>query len=214
MKVLITAGPTREPIDEVRYITNSSSGRTGFSIAMAAVKNEHSVTLIAGPTLQIAPQGCRYIPVNTAKEMCDATKKWFSWCDALVMSAAVVDYSPAKAIKGKMKKDAGSMTLKLKRNVDILSAVTKQKESKMVVGFALESAGASPKELLSYAREKLMRKKLDFIVANNSNTLGGDRITGVVLEHPSRGGKVYPFHNMHKFHFGNMVVSLLEYGHL
>lgn len=214
MKVLITAGPTREPIDEIRYITNSSSGKTGFSIAMAAVKNEHSVTLIAGPTPQIAPQGCRYIPVNTAKEMYEATKKWFSWCDALVMSAAVVDYVPAKTFKGKMKKNSGPLTLKLKRSVDILSTVTKQKGNRIVIGFALESASASTKELLSYAREKLMRKKLDFIVANNSTTLGGDRITGVVIEHPSRGGKVYPFHNMHKFHFGNMIVSLLEYGHL
>jgi phosphopantothenoylcysteine decarboxylase / phosphopantothenate---cysteine ligase len=165
-KVLVTAGPTHEPIDPVRFIGNRSSGKMGFALAEAFAGAGASVTLVTGPVgLQPEHPDINVIQVQTAKEMLDACQRFFSKSDMTIMAAAVADFSPEKKSSSKIKKANQPLILSLKPTIDILETLGKQKKKKqLLVGFALETDNE-----LSNARKKLQNKNLDCIVLNSLN---------------------------------------------
>jgi phosphopantothenoylcysteine decarboxylase/phosphopantothenate--cysteine ligase len=159
---LITAGPTRELMDPVRYLTNASSGKMGYALAEAALSRGANVKLIAGPTVLDPPEGATLIEVNNAVEMEEAVKSSYPSTDILVMAAAVADYAPIRASRSKIKKGKDDLTLGLRRTPDILGSLAKSKEERIHVGFAMET-----ENLVANARKKMQEKNLDLIVANN-----------------------------------------------
>ena len=163
-KILITAGPTQEPIDPVRFITNRSSGKMGYSLVEAAIESGANVTLISGPVNIDPPSNCNFVSIKTAKEMYDAVMRHISGMDVYIGTAAVSDYSPAKASDSKIKKDGSSspMFLELKENQDILKSVSELEQRPYVVGFAAET-----NDLIKNAEKKLSNKNLDLIIAND-----------------------------------------------
>ncbi|HEX7261151.1 MAG TPA: phosphopantothenoylcysteine decarboxylase, partial [Luteolibacter sp.] len=168
VKVLITAGPTREPIDPVRYLTNRSSGKMGYTLAGAFVHEGHSVLLISGPTNLNVPENVDFIPVETAAEMHDAVSKHIGRMDVAVFAAAVADYTPATVASRKIKKSGDEFTLELVRTADILgSARVPFGFTGTLVGFAAET-----ENLEANAREKLVRKQCDLIIANDVSLPG------------------------------------------
>ncbi|AWX57064.1 MULTISPECIES: bifunctional phosphopantothenoylcysteine decarboxylase/phosphopantothenate--cysteine ligase CoaBC [Brevibacillus] len=160
--VLITAGPTREKIDPVRYITNHASGKMGYAIAEAARDRGAKVTLISGPTSLARPDGVEFIAVESVQEMFDAVMEQLPHCDIVVKSAAVSDYRPKHVAEHKMKKGDGPLELALEKAPDILKTIGERKTKQFVVGFAAET-----QNVLQHAQSKLERKNLDMIVANN-----------------------------------------------
>ncbi len=160
--VLITAGPTREKIDPVRYITNHASGKMGYAIAEAARDRGAKVTLISGPTTLARPDGVEFIAVESVQEMFDAVMEQLPHCDIVVKSAAVSDYRPKHVAEHKMKKGDGPLDLALEKAPDILKTIGERKTKQFVVGFAAET-----QNVLQQAQSKLERKNLDMIVANN-----------------------------------------------
>lgn len=161
VNVLLNAGPTREDIDPVRYISNHSSGKMGFSLAQACVEAGACVTLVAGPVHLATPAGVKRIDVVSASEMSEAVMSAVGQADIFIASAAVVDYTPVEIASNKIKKNASQMQLTLVKTTDILSNVAKQNNTLFCVGFAAETDN-----LEEYAKDKLERKSLDMIAAN------------------------------------------------
>ena len=160
--ILITAGPTIEPIDPIRYLSNYSTGRMGYELAKAAERKGHKVILISGPTGLLVPKGVRFIPVKTAVDMKRAVFRFFKGADCAVMAAAVSDFRPVSFRKSKIKKlSKKALSLKLKRNPDILSRLAKIKGKRILVGYSLETDRP-----IENAKKKLRSKKLDIIVVN------------------------------------------------
>ncbi len=159
--VLITAGPTREPIDPVRYISNRSSGKMGYAIARAAAAQGARVILISGPVSLDEPHGVEVVQVQTAEEMYRATHAHVGQADIFIAAAAVADYRPAATAEQKIKKTEAEMSIALVRSADILASVAALEDGPFTVGFAAET-----NDVEKYARGKLLRKKLDMIVAN------------------------------------------------
>ncbi|MHC4242155.1 MAG: phosphopantothenoylcysteine decarboxylase domain-containing protein [Planctomycetota bacterium] len=173
MRILITAGGTREYIDPVRFISNASSGRMGYALARVALRAGHNVILVTAPTTQRLPSGAKVVKVETAAQMFEAVKKGFEICNCLIMAAAVSDYTPARPAKAKIKKSNKSLTLKLKPTTDILKWAGKHKrENQIVVGFALED-----RNLRHNAEIKLKEKNLDMLIANTSAAIGAEKST-------------------------------------
>lgn len=160
-RILVTAGPTHEPIDPVRYISNPSSGKMGYAIAQAAEMRGAQVTLVSGPSSLAVPNNVTVVRVTTAAQMADAVLDRFGENDILIKSAAVADYTPELCEKHKIKKSEGPQILPLKRTQDILKSVSQQKNGQMLVGFAAET-----RHLDRFAAEKLASKHLDLIVGN------------------------------------------------
>jgi len=162
--ILITAGPTQEPIDPVRYVTNRSSGKMGYALAEAAVESGAQVTLVSGPVNLEAPASCNLVSIKTAEEMYEAVMHHIRGKDIYIGTAAVTDFSPSTIAGSKIKKDVSnsSFVLKMKENQDILKAVSELEDRPYVVGFAAET-----ENLLENARKKLLKKKLDLIIAND-----------------------------------------------
>lgn len=167
--IIVTAGGIREPIDSLRYITNRSSGKMGYAIAGEASKRGAKVVLISAPANLIPPPQAEFVEIETASELKDEIDKYFSKSDALIMSAAVADFSPVQKIEGKIKKDGKIRTLELKENPDILKELGRNKKQQILIGFALED-----KNLIENAKKKLEEKNLDFIVANDISGIGSD----------------------------------------
>jgi phosphopantothenoylcysteine decarboxylase/phosphopantothenate--cysteine ligase len=163
-KVVITAGPTREAIDPVRYISNHSSGKMGYALAQAAVEAGAQTVLISGPTQLVAPERVECISVITAEDMLKASLQQAQGCDVFIAAAAVADYRPAQIAAHKIKKTAetDSMLLELVKNPDIVATIAALKAKPFTVGFAAES-----ENLIAYAQEKLTRKNVDLMIANN-----------------------------------------------
>src|SRR4051794_6513152 len=175
--VLVTAGGTREPIDSVRFVGNRSSGRMGLALAEGAKRRGATVTVVAANVSIPRPPGIEYLDVQTAAELADACAARFEACDVLLMAAAVADYRPAEAHRGKLKKDVTGeeLNLRLSRTEDVLSSLAaRRRPGQLIVGFAAEHGDAA----LEYGREKLARKGLDAIVVND---VGG---AGVGFESP------------------------------
>lgn len=165
--VVITAGPTREPIDPVRYITNYSSGKMGYALAEAAAEAGANVTLISGPVNLSTPPRVRRIDVSSAQDMYEAAIAAAAQCDIFIASAAVADYTPVAVAVQKIKKHSGSMTIELKPTIDIIASVAALNPKPFTVGFAAET-----QNVLSNAQQKLDKKKLDMIVANDISVAG------------------------------------------
>lgn len=167
VKALVTAGPTREPLDPVRFISNPSTGVMGYSLARALSERGAEVTLISGPTDLSVPPGVKKITVTTADEMYDAVLERYDQTRLVIKAAAVSDFRPLKAAAQKVKKNEAELTLALKANRDILFEIGKQKGNRILVGFAAETENA-----VENAHEKLLRKNLDLIIVNNLNEPG------------------------------------------
>jgi phosphopantothenoylcysteine decarboxylase/phosphopantothenate--cysteine ligase len=162
VRFLITAGPTREPIDPVRFLSNRSSGKMGYAIAEAAIDDGHDVILISGPVNLSPPRGSKFIRVVTGDEMYQAVAREAANCDVIVLCAAVTDYKPAQVSGRKMKKTNENLSLDLVPVRDILAALGKEDRKFLLVGFAAETD-----DVEENARKKLRAKNADVIVAND-----------------------------------------------
>ena len=178
MRVLITAGPTREKIDPVRFITNYSSGKMGYALAQAAAEKGHDVVLVSGPVTLKCPESVKeFYSVESAAEMAEKVFELFPSCDAAIMGAAVADYRPAEICSSKMKKSDGDLYLRLERTTDILAGLGARKSDKQkLIGFAAETD-----DLLANAQSKLERKNLDWIAANKVADGFGSATNKVIL---------------------------------
>ena len=180
MRILVTAGPTREHLDDVRFLSNASSGRMGFACARAARRAGHRVTLVTGPVPLPDPPGVRTVRVTGALEMRRAVLKAYPRADAVIMTAAVGDYRPARRFPGKMKKGARVLQVRLVRTPDILRELGSRKGRRVLVGFALEVRDAAREAL-----RKAAEKNLDLVVLNSPRAFGAGRMDAEVF----RGGR-------------------------
>jgi phosphopantothenoylcysteine decarboxylase/phosphopantothenate--cysteine ligase len=176
MHILITAGPTREYVDPVRFLSNASSGRIGCALAAAAKAAGHTVSLIFGPAAIEPPPVDELVRVTSAAEMFEAVLARFDGCDVFIAAAAVCDYRPVCRKERKIKKTEGKVTLDLERTADILAHMSKRRRRQVVVGFCLET-----ENLERRARDKLEVKQLDFVVANGPRAIDADRQDALIL---------------------------------
>ncbi|MBN1829122.1 MAG: bifunctional phosphopantothenoylcysteine decarboxylase/phosphopantothenate--cysteine ligase CoaBC [Deltaproteobacteria bacterium] len=165
--IIVTAGPTREALDPVRFISNHSSGKMGYALALMARRRGARVILISGPTDLAAPRGLTFIPVSTAMEMKDCVMENLKEATIIIKAAAVADYRPLFSASQKIKKQDGTLSLELVRNPDIISEIAELKGNRIVVGFAMET-----ENLVENAERKLKAKGMDLIVANDLNMAG------------------------------------------
>ena len=185
-KWLITAGPTREPLDPVRYLSNHSTGKMGFALAAAALQAGHEVLLITGPTQQeLAHPNLKLIQIETAEELLEQVQANWSWATAGIFSAAVADYRVAEVASEKIKKSAAQMELTLVKNPDVLAWAAAHKNEQIVVGFALETNNSEENALM-----KLRSKKLDYIVLNEQQNgvsgFGSDTNKMIIFDRAER----------------------------
>lgn len=208
-RILVTAGPTHEPIDPVRFIGNRSSGKMGFAVANAAALRGAEVTLIAGPVALRTPRNVKRMDVQTAAQMHDAVQKEFAAADVVIMSAAVADYAVANPSTEKIKREqqtADEITLKLKTNPDILKSLGEKKTHQILVGFALETSDG-----LKNAQEKLRRKNLDVIVLNNPLEEGaGFEVDTNVVSVLTPDGTIEKLPRMSKFDVANEILNRVK----
>jgi phosphopantothenoylcysteine decarboxylase/phosphopantothenate--cysteine ligase len=208
--ILVTAGPTQEPIDPVRYIGNRSSGKMGFAVAHAAALRGATVTLISGPVSLGTPRNVRRIDVCTALEMKEAVEREFASSDAAIMAAAVADFAPAVVSGAKIKRDrqkGDTLTLELRKNPDILKSLGERKRTgQVLVGFALETNDG-----VGNARRKLAAKNLDLVVLNNPMEEGsgfGADTNRVTLIMPAGDTEALPL--MTKFDAAHQILNHLS----
>ena len=176
-KVLITSGRTKENIDPIRYLSNNSSGKMGYSLTQAAIDLGAEVTLISGPTNLEIPKGLKsFISVESALEMYEKVDEYFGDTDIFIACAAVADYRPKEYKKEKIKKSDSDLILELVRNPDILFEMGKKKDNQLLIGFAAET-----NDIKENALKKLEKKNLDFIVANNASTMGNNTNTVEII---------------------------------
>lgn len=202
--VMVTAGPTQEFIDPVRYITNRSSGKMGYAIAEAARDRGAKVILITGPTHIQSPAGVETISVKSALDMYNAVLDNFEKADVIIKAAAVADYRPDRVSEQKIKKSGEYLELRLVKNPDILYELGKlKKENQILVGFAAES-----QDLINYAKEKLGKKNLDFIVANNITEEGsGFEVDTNTVKVIYKSGEVEELPNMLKLDLAHQILD-------
>lgn len=167
-KILITAGPTYEAIDPVRFIGNHSSGKMGFDIANEAANNGAEVILVSGPTyLNVKNNSVKVVRVTSAQEMYDACHEYYSEVDVAIAAAAVADYRPKNVANQKIKKNESTFSIELEKTKDILASLGEQKEKQFLIGFALETENE-----IEHAKQKIQKKNLDLIVLNSLNDKG------------------------------------------
>lgn len=208
-RIVVTAGPTIEPLDPVRYMTNHSSGKMGYNIAKVAKDRGADVVLITGPTHLEPPKGVKVVRVNTTMEMFKAVEEEFSSCQVLIKAAAPLDFRPEQVSNEKIKKDKDNDILNIRyvRNPDIAQHFGKIKEDRIVVGFAAET-----NNLIQYAKEKLRKKNLDFIVANNILKEGagfkGDTNIVTIID---KDGNVEDYPVMDKYKVAQLILDKVKY---
>ncbi|SHJ58048.1 bifunctional phosphopantothenoylcysteine decarboxylase/phosphopantothenate--cysteine ligase CoaBC [Tepidibacter formicigenes] len=205
--ILITAGPTIESIDPVRYLTNRSSGKMGYSIATEAVKRGANVTLISGKTNLDVPVGVKnFIQIESAKDMYDEVIKNLEDNDIIIKSAAVADYKPKSKSNKKIKKSDEDLVLELDRNHDILKEIGKIKEDKILVGFAAET-----NDLIENAKQKIKKKNLDFIVANDLTQEGaGFGVDTNIVKIIDKNGNIEEYPKMNKSDISNIILDKIK----
>ena len=205
-RILITAGPTVEAIDPMRYITNHSSGKMAYSIAEDAVNRGAEVVLVSGPTNLECPAGVKRVDVKSARQMYDAVHTHFEWADAVIKTAAVADYRPEQESNHKIKKDGNILTLSLVPNPDILKSLGEKKTHQVLVGFAAET-----ENIIEYAKSKIEKKHLDFIVANNIAQVGagfkGDTNIATLIK---ANGEVITCPQMAKSELGDIILDQVK----
>ncbi|MFA4915127.1 MAG: bifunctional phosphopantothenoylcysteine decarboxylase/phosphopantothenate--cysteine ligase CoaBC [Syntrophales bacterium] len=205
-RILVTAGPTREPFDPVRYITNYSSGKMGYALAQMARRRGAEVTLISGPSSLPVPPRVKFIPVSSAMEMRNAVMKNLEESTVIIKSAAVADYRPAVYSGSKIKKQAGPFTISLERNPDIISEAGTKKGKRILVGFAMES-----ENLLENAKTKMLEKNMDLIVANNVTEEGaGFQSDTNIVKILSRNGDVEELPVMDKVEVADRILDRIR----
>lgn len=206
-KVLITAGPTYEPIDDVRFIGNYSTGKMGFQLAKAASQRGADVTLIAGPVSLETPRNVNRVNVNTAEDMLNAVKAHSDKQDYIIMSAAVADYKPKEFHEGKIKKTSGgTLTIETTKTEDILEYLGNNKKSYKLIGFALETQNE-----IEYAKDKITRKNLDLIVVNNPKVEGAGFGTDTnVISIIDKNMNVYKHEKMSKYEAANVILDKMQ----
>jgi len=202
MHLLITAGPTREYLDPVRFITNASSGQMGYACAAAALRRKHQVTLITGPVHLNPPKGAKLIKVLTCEQMYRAVRQHFPSCDCLIMTAAVGDYRPQKINPHKIKKNNHDLTLKLTRTTDILAQISLARTQQILIGFAVEDR--SPRRA---AQKKLIAKNLDAIILNSPAAFGTADTDAHIL---TRDGSWQNFPHVPKKTFATAIIKLAQ----
>jgi phosphopantothenoylcysteine decarboxylase / phosphopantothenate---cysteine ligase len=176
VRLLITAGPTREYLDTVRFLSNASSGKMGYAIAAAALRRGHEVVLVSGPVAIRPPAGAEVVRVTSAAEMAAASKRAFRRADAAIFTAAVCDYRPTDRMARKLKKRSRAMTMRLEPTEDIAASLGRRKARRVTIGFAMEDH-----EHRRFAADKLARKSCDAIVLNGPENVGGERATVEIL---------------------------------
>jgi len=179
--ILITAGPTREYLDDVRFLSNGSSGRMGCALAAAGAAAGHNIRMVLGPVEVAPPVGVTVRPVVSALEMQAAAEEWFATSDVVIAAAAVADYRPAVRQTGKPARSGGSFSLELVPNPDIVAGLAARKGRRVVVGFALEASDAGLDAALRRGASKLRQKQLDLVVVNLSSAIGGTESEVVLL---------------------------------
>lgn len=207
LQILITAGPTQEPIDKVRFISNHSTGRMGYEMARKALRRGHRVILISGPTNITPPPSAEFISIKTAREMRGQVRKYFKHCDCLIMTAAVSDFRPKRTRAKKIKKvNFKDHSLELVENPDILLEMGKRKDGKILIGFALETTC-----LIKHAQIKLKVKNLDLIVASQlrpgNYPFGDGKVQATLI---SRGGAVDKLKSLQKSEVADRVLERVE----
>jgi len=202
LKILVTAGPTIEDIDPIRFLSNRSSGKMGYAVARAAQQRGGDVILVSGPTALAPPAAVRLVPVRSAEEMKNAVLNLYPEVDIVIKAAAVADYRPAEFASDKIKKSGRPATLSLAPTEDILARLGAGKRHQILVGFTAET-----RELLTSAREKLVRKNLDLIVANDvgHGVFGEDRSTVHIL---SLSGETVTIENRTKLEIAHRILDL------
>lgn len=205
-KVLITAGPTEEPLDPVRYITNLSSGKMGYALALAAHQRGAQVTLISGPTKLSPPPVNNIIFVRTALEMYHAVMDHYSKATVIIKAAAVADYRPKLEALEKIKKDKGLTGIELTRNPDIIAEIGAKKKKGILVGFAMET-----QDLLANARQKLIKKNMDMIVANSLREEGAGFQTDTnIITIIDKNGKTVALDKMTKREAAHSILDCIK----
>ncbi len=204
--ILVSAGPTREYLDPIRFISNPSSGKMGYAIAKAARMRGAEVTLVSGKVNLRPPYGVHFIEVESAQQMFEKINSFFKKTDCIIMSSAVSDFTPSKTSPQKIKKTSEHLDISLDRTKDILSAVAKNKEDRIIVGFAAETENVE-----QYAREKLRQKNMDMIVANNvtEKNSGFDADTNKVLI-INRDGTAEDFPLMRKSDLADVILDRIS----
>ena len=205
-KIVITAGPTIEPLDPVRYMTNHSSGKMGYKIAEKAQRRGADVVLITGPTALKPPRDVEVIRINTTMEMLNAVEKQFDTCQVLIKAAAPLDYKPEKVSSMKIKKKEGQkdeLNIKYIRNPDIAAHFGRFKKDQIMVGFAAET-----NNLLQYAKEKMKKKNFDFIVANDVSKDGaGFKADTNIVTIIDRDGNTIDYPILDKGKIANIILD-------
>ena len=205
-RILITAGPTEEPLDPVRFITNLSSGKMGYALATAASRRGARVTLISGPTKLSPPPVEKIISIRTAQEMYGAVMDHYSKATILIKAAAVADYRPKVVAVEKIKKDKGPASIELERNPDIIAEIGAKKKSCIVVGFAMET-----QNLLANAKAKLMKKNMDMIVANSLREDGsGFQADTNIITIMDKNGKTIALKKMTKIDAAQQILDHIK----
>jgi len=203
---LVTAGPTREPFDPVRFITNFSSGKMGYAVAVMARRRGARVILVSGPSSLPPPMDVQLVSVGSAREMRDAVMGHLAAATVVVKAAAVADYRPAVQARQKLKKNAGPMTIALERNPDIIAEVGAKKNGRIVVGFAMET-----EDLLENARAKLEAKNMDLIIANDLQEAGaGFQSETNVIRIMDREGTIESLPLMSKLDAANRILDRVK----
>lgn len=206
MKVMVTAGPTREFIDPVRFLSNRSTGKMGYAIAAALLERGHDVLLVTGPVSLQPPAGARVCNVVSADDMLQAVTAQIGPCDAVIMSAAVADWRPSSMATAKLKKGAGALNLELQPTVDILRAISSLKGNRILAGFAAETGNPSAE-----ARRKLRDKGLDVIFGNDvcAEGSGFESDTNQIFCISADGGEqIWPL--MSKIDAGMKIAEIIE----
>ena len=202
MRVMLTAGPTREPIDAVRYLSNRSSGRMGLALANVALQRGHDLTLVAGPTTMDWPSAATVVRAETTAEMATAVLERFADADLLIMAAAVADFRPARATAGKLERGQ-PLTLHLEPTQDILAAAGRLKRpDQRTIGFSLVDPADLPR-----STEKLRRKQADLIASNPLETMDGVRVRATLLWADGRSLELEP---MEKSAFASKLMEHAE----
>jgi len=203
MRFLITAGPTREYLDSVRFISNGSSGKMGFACAAAARRRGHQVTLVAGPVDLTCPSGVKLIRVVSSEEMAQAVQHVFASCDCVIMTAAVCDYKPAKPAKYKIPKIRRKVTFALERTTDILAGLGREKRDQILIGFALQDRAGRRN-----AQRKMQLKNLDAVILNSPASLGADRCDAQLLTARDNHWQSHP--NISKSNLAALIIKTAE----
>ncbi|NPV43113.1 MAG: bifunctional phosphopantothenoylcysteine decarboxylase/phosphopantothenate--cysteine ligase CoaBC [Firmicutes bacterium] len=202
-KILVTAGPTQEAIDPVRFITNYSSGKMGYAIAKAGSNRGGEVVLITGPTYLQPPRRVKVVKVKSAVEMKEAVFKEFQEAEIIIKAAAVADYRPACIADQKIKKDDSNLKIELVRNPDILAELGRQKGNRILVGFAAET-----QDIIKNARDKLVKKGLDMIIANDLTAEGSGFGTDTnIVQIITANGEIKKYEKMGKIELAHIILD-------